>query len=62
MLASAVLFTALETAAQPDAPTRVQLAFKAPTTCADSTEFQRRVQRRSDRIAFVSEAPYAGTA
>jgi hypothetical protein len=62
MIASAVLFTALETSGQPDGPTRVQLAFKAPGTCADSGEFERRVKQRSDRIAFVSEAPYTGTA
>lgn len=62
MIASAVLFTALEASGQPDGPTRVQLAFKAPETCADSGEFERRVKQRSDRIAFVSEAPYSGTA
>lgn len=62
MLASAVLFTALDTWAQPEAPTRVQLAFKAPSACADSDEFERRVKQRSDRIAFVSEAPFTGTA
>jgi len=62
MLASAVLFTALDTWAEPDAPTRVQLAFKAPAACADSNEFERRVKQRSDRIAFVTEAPFTGTA
>ncbi len=62
MLASAVLFTALETSGQPDGPTRVHLAFKAPGTCANSSEFERRVKQRSDRIAFVNQAPYAGSA
>jgi len=62
MLASAVLFTALDTLAQPDTPTRVQLAFKAPAACADSGEFERRVRQRSDRITFVTDAPFTGTA
>lgn len=61
-LAGALLFTALEAAAEPESPTRVLLAFKAPEACADSVEFERRVKQRSDRIAFVSEAPYSGTA
>ena len=62
MLASAVFFSALETSGQPATPTRVQLAFKAPARCADESEFERRVKQRSDRIVFVTEAPYAGTA
>lgn len=62
MLASAVLFTALETSAEPDGPMRVHLAFKAARACADSGEFERRVKQRSDRIAFVTEGPYTGTA
>ncbi|HEU5076897.1 MAG TPA: hypothetical protein VFU02_22055 [Polyangiaceae bacterium] len=62
MLASALLFTALEASGQPNAPMRVQLAFKAPAACADSAEFELRVRQRSDRIAFVTEAPYTGMA
>src|SRR5688500_13890501 len=62
MLASTVLFAAGVAPGQQSAPTRLQLDFKAPASCAGSVEFERRVKQRSDRIAFVTEPPYAGTA
>ena len=62
-LLCAHLLTATQGWAEPDAPaTRVSLDFEAPGDCATVAAFKRRVALRSERIAWVSEPPRAGTA
>lgn len=48
--------------AQEAEPTRVGLEFSAPAACATIGQFEHRVHLRSERIAFVDQPPYTGSA